>query len=136
MERLIIGAAIAAVAIVVAVVVDHRKPDSPTGGSGHVPMQLDRDDFADPETAWVLLVFTSATCRSCAKVWKQAIAIDRPNLSVQGVGVEAAKEIHERYRIDAVPLALLVDSEGVTQRFFLGPTAPGEIEEAAARLVG
>lgn len=136
MERLLIAVAIAVVAIAVAALAQRRRPDSPTSGSGHVPMQVDRNDFADPTRAWALLVFTSATCASCAEVWKQASAVEHEQLVVADIELEAAKDIHDRYRVDAVPLTLLVDHLGVTQKWFLGPTAPKEIAKAVSQAIG
>ena len=59
-ERVLIAAAIVVVVVAVALIVRHRRrPDAPTQGRGTVPAQLDRDDFARPEVAWLVAVFTS-----------------------------------------------------------------------------
>ncbi len=135
MERLLLALIIGAFAVAVAALIRRRRPDAPTGGSGHVPMQVDRDDFARPEAAFALLVFTSATCASCAEVYRQARALAGDHLSVQEIEVGDRLDLHERYRIDAVPVAVLADRSGIVRRWFLGPTAPGEIADAIDPLI-
>lgn len=135
MERLLLALIIGALAVAVAALIQRRRPDAPTGGSGHVPMQVDRRDFARPDAPFALLVFTSATCASCAEVWKQASALAGDRLSVQQIEVAAHLDLHERYRIDAVPVTVLADANGVVRRWFLGPTARGEIADAIDPLV-
>lgn len=129
MERLLLAVVIGAVAVGVAWLVQRRRPDAPTAGSGYVPMQVDRSDFVGAERPWALLVFTSATCASCAEVWDQAAALSSDRLAVQEIEVAARLDLHERYRIDSVPVAVLADRTGVVRTWFLGPTGRGEIAE-------
>ena len=68
MDRVLIAAAIVAVAVVVALIVRRRRPDAPTQPAGRVPTQLDRHDFERPDAPWLVAVFTSATCHTCADV--------------------------------------------------------------------
>jgi hypothetical protein len=134
-ERLLLALIIGGVAVAVAAVIKRREPDAPTGGSGHIPMQVDRRDFARPELPFALLVFTSATCASCADVWNQARALAGDRLSVEKIEVAERIDLHDRYRIDAVPVAVLADHDGVVRRWFLGPTADGEIADTIDPLI-
>ena len=61
-----------------------RRPDAPTQPARSVPTQLDRADFARPDAPWLVAVFTSATCHTCADVVAKAevlasddVAVDR-----------------------------------------------------------
>ena len=57
MQRLIVTAVIVAVVAAVAIVVRRRRTaDAPTQRRYTVPEQLDRDDFARPETSWLVVV--------------------------------------------------------------------------------
>lgn len=123
MTTVLIAAAIVAVALIVAAAAQRRKPDAPTTPSHSVPEQLDRADFDHPDAPWLLVVFTSATCNSCAAVLKKArkaVAIS-PAVELHEVEVGAAKALHDRYNIDAVPTTVVVDGNGVVQTSFLGP---------------
>ena len=44
----------------------------------------------------------------------------------------ADAEIHRRYGIDAVPLILIADADGVVQRHFLGPLTATDLWAAVA----
>lgn len=135
MGRLVLVVVIAAAAVVVAAVIRRRRPDAPATGSGQVPLQIDRSDLPPGLETWVLLAFTSPTCASCAHVWRQAQALRRPGLSVVDADTESHRALHQRYRIDAVPLVVLIDADGVTQRWFLGPVADGDLAAAVDELV-
>ena len=127
MDRLLLALALVAVAAVVAVVVRRRRsPDAPTQTQHHVPDQLDRADFAPlvaPSSAgaeWLLVIFTSATCHTCADMRTKAAALASPQVAVVDVEYGAQKALHERYRIDAVPTTVLADADGVVRASFLG----------------
>lgn len=135
MERLVLALVLVAVAVVVAVVVQRRKPAPPAGPTWNVPVQLDRADFARPEAQWLVVVFTSATCQSCAGVWERAMPLDAgPDgpVAVQQVEVTAEPELHRRYGIDAVPLTLVADEQGVVVKHFIGPLTATDLWAAVA----
>jgi hypothetical protein len=134
-ERLALALVLVAVAVVVAVVVQRRKPAPPAGPTWNVPVQLDRADFARPDAAWLVVVFTSATCQSCAGVWERAVPLDagpEGPVAVQQVEVTAEPELHRRYGIDAVPLTLVVDDQGVVVKHFIGPLTATDLWAAVA----
>lgn len=135
MERVLVAVVLVAVAVVVALVLQRRKPAPPADTEWHVPVQLDRQDFLRPGAEWLVAVFTSATCESCADVWSKAqhldTGVDGP-VVVQEVEVAAEADLHRRYGIDAVPLVLLADVDGVVVRHFLGPVTAADLWAAIA----
>jgi len=137
MERLFIAAALVCLAVVVAVLLQRRKPAPPADTEWNIPVQLDRRDFLRPDAPWLVAVFTSATCDACSGVWSKAVHLDAGAggpVCAQEVEAIADAEIHRRYGIDAVPLVLIADAEGVVQRHFLGPVTATDLWAAVAEL--
>lgn len=137
MERLVVALVLVAVAVVVAVVLQRRKPAPPTATQWNVPVQLDRRDFLRPDAEWLVAVFTSATCDTCAGVWTKAQHVDSGGdgpVVVQQIEVGADPELHRRYGIDAVPLVLVADADGVVVRHFLGPVSAADLWAAIAEV--
>jgi hypothetical protein len=134
-DRLLIALGIAGVAAVVALLVRRwRQTDPPTRSTGLVPAQLDRGDFAAPEAAWLVAVFTSATCSTCADVEAKAAVLASDEVAVEVVDYQAGGDLHRRYRIDAVPLLVIADHAGVVRHHFLGPVTATDLWAAMARL--
>jgi hypothetical protein len=134
-ERLLVALVLVAVAVVVAVVLQRRRPAPPSGPTWNVPVQLDRADFDRPQTPWLVVVFTSASCEACAGVWERAEPLDAgPDgpVAVQQVEAGSDAELHRRYGIDAVPLTLVVDARGVVLRHFFGPLTATDLWAAVA----
>jgi len=135
MERLVVAAVLVVVAVVVAVVVDRRqRRDAPTQPVFRVPAQLDRADFERPDAPWLVAVFTSATCDSCAGTADKAGVLACDDVVVVEVEVSANKELHDRYGIDAVPTVVVADADGVVQASFLGPPTATDLWAAVAEL--
>jgi hypothetical protein len=135
MDRLVIAAVLVALAVVVAVILQRRKPAPPTGSDWNVPVQLDRHDFRRPDAPWLVAVFTSATCDTCAGVYERAVHLDAGDagpVCVQEIEVAADPELHRRYGIDAVPLVLIADVDGVVMKHFLGPMTATDLWAAVA----
>lgn len=135
MERLVVAAVVVVVAVVVALVLQRRQTDPPARAAFQVPAQLDRDDFDRPDAPWLVAVFTSATCETCAGVWDRARPLDAGPGSpvvVQELEVGTEPALHERYGIDAVPLVVIADAEGVVVRHFLGPVTATDLWAAVA----
>lgn len=128
-------AAIAVVAVVVAMFVQRRQPPAVPAETGyHVPAQLHRPDFERPDAEWLVVVFTSATCSSCAGMWEKARQLESDAVAVQEVEVSARKDLHDRYAIDGVPITLVADVEGVVRATFLGPATATDVWAALAEL--
>jgi hypothetical protein len=135
-DRLIIAAAIVVIAVVVALSVRRwRRPDAPTQVSRAVPSQLDRGDFVRPGAAWLVVVFTSATCDTCAGVVAAARSLGGDDVAVVDVEYQARRSVHERYRIEAVPMVVFADAAGAVRASRLGPVSAAELASvlAAAR---
>src|SRR5688500_19321876 len=130
-ERVLIALALAALALVVAAVVQRRqRTDAPVRTGYAVPAQVDRADFARPDAPWLVAVFTSATCGACAGVWAKARHLESDAVAVQELEHGVDRAIHDRYGIDAVPVSLVVDATGVVQASFVGPVTATEIGRA------
>lgn len=135
MTRLLIALAIVAVAAAVAYVVQRRRvPDPPTQRRYNVPEQLDRADFVRPEAPWLVAVFTSDACDKCADVASKAAVLESDHVAVANVEFAEEREIHARYRIDAVPTLVIVDADGITRRSFLGPMTATDLWAAVAEV--
>lgn len=135
MERLVIVVVVAVLAVAVAAVVQRRRPEgSPAPTGHHVPVQLHRPDFDRPSADWLVVVFTSASCDSCAGVWAKVQVLDSDSVATQEVEVTARRELHDRYAIDGVPTTVVADREGVVRASFLGPTTATDLWAAVAEL--
>lgn len=134
MERLILAAALAAIAVVVAIVLQRRQVDAPSAASGDygVPEQLDRADFVRPGVPWLVVVFTSATCDTCADVWLKAQVLESDEVAVQQVEAVADAALQRRYRIEAVPIVAIADAAGVVVASFAGPVSSTHLWAAVA----
>jgi hypothetical protein len=127
MERLLLALAIVVVAVIVATVIRRRQgTDVPTQTAHTVPDQLDLADFrplVPVESAgapWTLVVFTSATCHTCADMVTKAKVLASPQVAFVEAEYTAQRHLHDRYRIDAVPTTVLADRDGVVRASFLG----------------
>jgi hypothetical protein len=132
-DRALTAVALAGIVLLVAWTLQRRRPaDAPVRTGYAVPTQVDRADFVRPEAPWLVAVFTSSTCTSCAGVWERAQPLESEAVAVQEVEVGASKDLHDRYGIEAVPAALVVDAEGVVVRTFLGPVTATDLWAAVA----
>jgi hypothetical protein len=132
-DRALTAVALAGIVLLVAWALQRRRPaDAPVRTGYAVPTQVDRADFVRPEAPWLVAVFTSSTCTSCAGVWERAQPLESEAVAVQEVEVGARKDLHDRYGIEAVPAALVVDAEGVVVRTFLGPVTATDLWAAVA----
>jgi hypothetical protein len=131
-ERVLLAAVVVVVAVVVAVILERRRPEAPTQGNWAVPAQLDRADFARPDAPWLVAVFTSATCASCAKAVEQAKVLASDSVAVDEAEVKARPDLHRRYHIDAVPIIVVADAEGVVRTSFTGPPSATDLWAAVA----
>lgn len=129
--------AIVAAAAVLAAVVRRRRPDVPTQPARAIPVQVDRRDFVSPEAPWLVAVFTSATCRTCADVARKARVVASDQVAVQEIEFPSAGELHRRYAVEAVPMLLVIDAGGVVRHSILGPVTATDLWAgiAAAREV-
>lgn len=111
-----------------------RRSDVPTQSPALTPTQLDRADFPRPEAPWLVVLFTSTTCDSCAGLYDRAAALESDEVVVAEIEYFARPELHERYHVDAAPMTLIADAEGVVRVSFLGAFAAPELWSAVAEL--
>ena len=121
-----------AVALFASVVMRRRRPDAPTQGGFQLPTQIDRGDFPQPDVPWLVLLFTSATCDACADMVQKALVVQSREVAVADIEYTAHRELHKRYRIEAVPSVLVVDSAGAVRTGFLGPVKAQDLWAAIA----
>jgi len=136
--RLLVAAAIVVVVALVALALERRRPQPPTqarpAGAYPVPTQLDRDDFDHTGADWLVVVFTSATCESCAEAVAKAQPLASGPVAVTEVEVGARPRLHRRYGIEAVPTIVLTDAEGVVRASFVGNPPAAELWAAVAEV--
>ncbi|MFN0029852.1 MAG: thioredoxin family protein, partial [Acidimicrobiales bacterium] len=126
---------LAALAAAVAWYLSRRRGAAPVGTtSWHVPAQLTRTDFEHPETPWLVALFGSSTCEACQAVWERTELLACPDVAVQRLDASSQAKLHQRYRIDAVPLVVIADRNGVVRRHFLGPVSAADLWSAVAEL--
>jgi hypothetical protein len=133
MARLALAVVLAAVVALVAAWFQRRRPGAaPVVERHHVPTAVDRADFVRPDAAWLVAVFTSATCGTCAATWEVARQLESSSVATQEVEVSADAALHERYGIDAVPTTVVCDGGGGVVRSFLGPVTATHLWAAVA----
>ncbi len=132
MQQILTALAVVAAAVVVGLLLRRRQVvQAPTQPRVGVPLQLDRTDFAAP-TPWLVAVFSSATCSTCADVVRKARVLSSPEVTVIDVEYGAAKELHRKYAIEAVPIVAIVDADGVVRAGFAGPVTATDLWAAVA----
>lgn len=132
MARTLIALGVIAGALAVAWLYRRYRPSTPTAPTYSVPTRLERWDFAQPNTEWLLAVFTSKTCSTCAAVTKAAESLADDALAVQEVEFRRHGELHHRYTVDAVPLAVLADRTGAVCASLAGPATEAELSALVA----
>lgn len=133
MVQLVIAVLIVAVASGCATVVrGRRRVDAPTQARARLPSQLDRADFERPDAPWLVVVFSSATCSTCADVVRKAHVLASDEVAVDEVSYQRDRARHERYAIDAVPATLIAGADGAVVVSFLGPVSATDLWAAVA----
>ena len=135
MQRLILAVGLALVAAAVAAVMRRRmSSDVPTQVVYLAPTQLDRADFARPDAPWLVALFTSADCSTCALVRSKASVLSSDDVAVDDVEVTARPALHKRYRVEAVPITVIADAVGVVRASFIGPVSATDLWAAVAEV--
>ena len=133
--RILIAVAIIVIAGGIAWWLDHRRVAAPpTQGRAVVPQQLDRHDFPRPDAPWLVVLFTSQHCDSCAGLIDKAKPLESPEVSVTEVEYGAEPELHRRYEIEAAPITVLADAAGVTRASFVGAFTATDLWNTLAEL--
>jgi hypothetical protein len=77
-------------------------------------------------------VFTSETCDSCARAIAKASVLESPQVAYEEIPWQTRRDLHDRYRVDTVPLIVLADAQGVVQRSFVGTPSFTDLAVAVA----
>ena len=134
MERVLLAVGIALAVALLAWALERRRPQAPTQRRWAVPDQLDRADFERPGAPWLVAVFSSETCDSCATAVERARVLASADVAVQEVEVTARGDLHRRYNVEAVPTLLVADRQGVVRASIVGPPGLDELESALGDL--
>ncbi|MEY2471681.1 MAG: hypothetical protein QOK28_1010 [Actinomycetota bacterium] len=133
MNRLVAVVVVFAVAGLVALLLQRRKPAAPTQPTAYpVPTQLDRADFTRPDAPWLVVLFSSETCAGCASMREKTSVLEASDVAYQEVSYQSDKELHARYNIEAVPLVVVADDEGVVVNSFVGEVTAIDLWGAVA----
>ncbi len=133
MTQVLVAVLVFVVAVAIALVLRHRRrPSAPTQVTFTAPHQLDRSDFDRPDAAWLVAIFSSATCASCAAMVEKANVLASASVAVQELEAQAQRELHRRYGIEAVPITVVADAAGVVRAAFVGPATATDLWAAVA----
>jgi hypothetical protein len=127
-----IGIVVVGGAVALAWWLRRRAPEGPPRDAYPVPRQLARADFARPDAPWLVAYFSSATCSSCAGLGPKVAAVESREVATCELPFETRRDVHERYRIEAIPMVLVVDAAGVVRRAFVGATTATDLWAAVA----
>jgi len=134
-DRVLLAVGLVVVAGGVASILRRRlATDVPTQVVYLAPTQLDRTDFAGPDMPWLVALFTSADCSTCALVRSKAAVLASDDVVVDDVEVTARPALHKRYRVEAVPIVVVADREGVVRASFIGPVSATDLWAAVAEV--
>lgn len=141
-RRVITRVAIAAILLLVAGAVAWRLERRPkgsgalpvrTGDRAHVPAQVDRADFPRPDAPWLLVLFTSAECGGCAEMSTKIAVLATGDVAVCEIEYSQRRDLQEKYSVDAVPLSVVADAEGVVRAHAFGNVPASDLWATVAR---
>jgi hypothetical protein len=132
MSMVVVALVLVVVVGLVAFVLERRRVDAPTQGSWTVPAQLDRTDFVRSDAPWLVALFTSSTCGSCAGTADKALVLECEEVAVAVVPYQEQADLHRRYASDAVPTVVVADGRGVVHASFVGPPTATDLWAAVA----
>ncbi|HEY4609530.1 MAG TPA: hypothetical protein VIH06_10010 [Ilumatobacteraceae bacterium] len=133
--QVLIAVGVLVLALTVGAVLRRRRTvDAPTQPTFAVPRQIDRADFNEVDAPWLVAVFSSATCTTCADVVAKAEVLRCSQVAVVDVEYSAAAALHRKYNVDAVPIAVIADGDGVVRASFVGPMSATDLWAAVAEV--
>lgn len=136
MTQVSIAVGVLVVALAVGATLRRRRTvDAPTQPIAAAPAQIDRADFVT-EAPWLVAVFSSATCSTCADVVAKAGVLASSDVAVVNVEYPVAAELHRKYHVDAVPIVVIADQTGVVRASFVGPVTATDLWAAVAEARG
>ncbi len=130
--RIVVAVVLLAAACAIAWHLNRRRPAPPTRDAYPIPRQLDRADFPRPDAAWLVVLFSSATCESCARMAPKVAVLESDAVATCDIEYGAHTDLHARYEISGVPMVLVADHAGVVHHGFVGPTSATDLWAAVA----
>ena len=130
----VLGVLAAVVAFVANRSANAASGSGPVAVRAEAPVQLFRPDFARPDAPWLVVLFSSASCEGCAKMAAKVEVLESAAVATTEVEYGTDRELHRRYAVEAVPLVVIADSEGVTRKHFFGSTSATDLWAALAEL--
>jgi len=133
--RIVLAAVLVVVAAIVAWTLDRRRrPAAPSQSRVTIPQQLDRNDFPRPDASWLVVLWSSETCVSCQGLFEKLTPLASDEVAVVDVEFSRHRELHKRYAIDAAPVTVIADLDGVTRASFTGAFNAPEVWSTLAEL--
>lgn len=129
---LIAAGIVVAIAAVVAVVMERRRPDPPTQPELEAPVQVDRLDFPRPDAPWLVALFSSRTCDACVIMREKVEVLASDEVVVADIDWAVNPGLHDRYRVPGVPMTLVIDADGVVRRSFFSTVTATDLWAAVA----
>lgn len=106
------------------------------GVIGTIPSHVPPEVLHDPEqVGWrksAVVVFTEATCATCAAALAGARAAAGLNRAVVEVEYGAYRDLHAQLGIDAVPTTVVVQPSGTVTAGFIGRVGAEDLAQALA----
>lgn len=134
---LLVGAIVVAAAILAWVLERRRVAASkPVRTAAPVPSQIDRTDFARPGAEWLVLLFSSDACESCAAMAARISPLENDVVAVDQAEYAQRPEIHDKYGIESVPVLGFYDRDGVARETFVGSVDSTTLWASLGRLRG
>ncbi len=134
MTSILIAVVLGAAALAAAWLINRRKRRTGPAAGPHIPDRVDRADFARPDASVLVVAFTSSTCTSCAAMLAAVRSAEGAAVAVDEAEATARADVHRRYAIDAVPIAIVVDAGGVVRASFAGSVTPDDLRTAIAQV--
>ena len=109
-----------------------RTPQGPPRDAFPVPRQLARPDFPRPDAPWLVAYFSSHTCASCQGLGPKVGVLESEVVATCELSFESHRDLHDRYQVNAIPMILIADVDGVVLRAFVGSTTATDLWAALA----
>lgn len=130
MARVVIALILVAVVVLIARRIEVGRPDPPARDRYPIPAQLDRDDFPRPDAPWLVVLFSSTSCDSCAEMAARVAGLESPAVATCEADVHERRDLHTRYGVEGVPMVVVADAEGVVRKGFVGTVSAHDLAAA------
>ncbi len=130
----LISVVVLAIVVIAATTLNKRKPEPPTQTKWQTPQQLNREEFVGPTAPWLIALFVSDTCDSCAGMVGKVEVLRSDTVAVEVISYQQDFDRHQRYSVDAVPTTVIADRDGVVVKSFVGPASAADLWAAVAEV--